>query len=152
MFANQHTDAEGRLILSDSLTYAQRFKPAAMIDVATLTGSCVIALGKHRTGLLSNSNRLAKKLLDAGNAANDPAWQLPLDDEYQAQLKSNFADVANVGGRDAGTITAACFLSRFVDDTDWAHLDIAGTAWRGGARKGGTGRPVPLLVEFLLDQ
>jgi leucyl aminopeptidase len=147
-----NTDAEGRLILSDSLTYAQRFKPAAMIDVATLTGSCVVALGKHRTGLLSNSNRLAKKLLDAGNAADDPAWQLPLDDEYQAQLKSNFADVANVGGRDAGTITAACFLSRFVDGTDWAHLDIAGTAWRGGARKGSTGRPVPLLVEFLLDQ
>ena len=146
-----NTDAEGRLVLCDALTYAQRFKPATMIDVATLTGACVIALGKHRTGLLSNSARLAKKLLDAGTAADDPAWQLPLDDEYKAQLKSNFADVANVGGRDAGTITAACFLSRFVD-TDWAHLDIAGTAWRSGSKKGSTGRPVPLLVEFLLGQ
>ena len=147
-----NTDAEGRLVLCDALTYAQRFKPATMIDVATLTGACVIALGKHRTGLLSNSARLAKKLLNAGTAADDPAWQLPLDDEYKAQLKSNFADVANVGGRDAGTITAACFLSRFVDNTDWAHLDIAGTAWRTGLKKGSTGRPVPLLVEFLLDQ
>lgn len=147
-----NTDAEGRLVLCDALTYAQRFKPATMIDVATLTGACVVALGKHRTGLLSNSARLAKKLLNAGTAADDLAWQLPLGDEYKAQLKSNFADVANVGGRDAGTITAACFLSRFVDNTDWAHLDIAGTAWRTGSKKGSTGRPVPLLVEFLLDQ
>jgi leucyl aminopeptidase len=147
-----NTDAEGRLILCDALTYAQRFKPSAMIDIATLTGAVIVALGKHRTGLLSNSDRLASMLLAAGEQADDRAWRLPLGDEYQTQLKSNFADMANIGGRDAGTITAACFLSRFTEDTDWAHLDIAGTAWRTGAKKGSTGRPVPLLLEFLISQ
>lgn len=147
-----NTDAEGRLILADALTYAQRFKPTAVVDIATLTGACVIALGKHRSGLLSNSSKLAARLQRAGDAAGDPVWQLPLDEEYMEQLKSNFADVANVGGREAGTVTAGCFLSRFVGDMDWAHLDIAGTAWVGGGlRKGSTGRPVPLLLEFLLN-
>jgi leucyl aminopeptidase len=145
-----NTDAEGRLILCDALTYAQRYKPAAMIDIATLTGACVIALGRHRSGLLSNSDTLAESLLKAGTQADDRAWRLPLDDEYGEQLKSNFADMANVGGREAGTITAASFLSRFAGKTDWAHLDIAGTAYMQGSRKGGTGRPVPLLVEYLL--
>lgn len=145
-----NTDAEGRLILCDALTYAQRYQPAAMIDIATLTGACVIALGRHRSGLLSNSDALADGLLKAGMEADDRAWRLPLDDEYGEQLKSNFADMANVGGREAGTITAASFLSRYVGKTDWAHLDIAGTAWVQGSRKGGTGRPVPLLVEYLL--
>jgi leucyl aminopeptidase len=145
-----NTDAEGRLILCDALTYAQKFKPVALIDIATLTGACLVALGKHRSGLLSNSDQLAKKLLKAGDAADDPCWQLPIDDEYQALLKSRFADMANVGGRDAGTITAACFLSKYVEDCDWAHLDIAGTAWLTGNKKGGTGRPIPLLIEYLL--
>ncbi len=147
-----NTDAEGRLILCDALAYARRFKPAALIDIATLTGACVVALGRHRSGLLSNSDRLAETLLAAGEAADDRAWRMPLDDEYGEQLKSNFADMANVGGREAGTITAAAFLSRFVGDSDWAHLDIAGTAWTQGSRKGGTGRPVPLLVEYLLNR
>ena len=146
-----NTDAEGRLILCDALTYAQKFKPAAVIDIATLTGACVVALGKHVSGLLSNSDALARTLLKAGENADDPAWRLPLRDEYMAQIKSNFADMANIGGRDAGTITAACFLSRFVDDMNWAHLDIAGTAWRSGSQKGSTGRPVPLLTEYLLN-
>jgi leucyl aminopeptidase len=146
-----NTDAEGRLILCDALTYAQKFKPAALIDIATLTGACLVALGKHRSGLLSNSDRLAKALLKAGDIADDPCWRLPLDAEYQALLKSRFADMANIGGRDAGTITAACFLSKFVGDNDWAHLDIAGTAWLTGNRKGSTGRPIPLLVEYLLS-
>ncbi len=146
-----NTDAEGRLILADALTYAQRYKPAGMIDIATLTGACLIALGRHRSGLLSNTDRLADDLLKAGENADDPAWRLPLDDAYMRQLKSNFADVANVGGREAGTITAGCFLSRFVEDIPWAHLDIAGTAWRSGPAKGGTGRPVPLLMEYLLN-
>ncbi|HHQ14581.1 MAG TPA: leucyl aminopeptidase, partial [Chromatiales bacterium] len=145
-----NTDAEGRLILCDALTYAQRFKPAALIDIATLTGACLIALGRHRSGLLGNSDRLANALLRAGEHADDPAWRLPIDPPYQDQLRSNFADMANVGGREAGTITAACFLSRFVGDSDWAHLDIAGTAWRQGKQKGATGRPVPLLMEYLL--
>jgi leucyl aminopeptidase len=145
-----NTDAEGRLILCDALTYSQKFDPAAVIDIATLTGACVVALGKHLSGLLSTSDSLARELLKSGDNADDPAWQLPIRDEYMAQLKSNFADVANIGGRDAGTITAACFLSRFVGDMNWAHLDIAGTAWRSGAQKGSTGRPVPLLVEYLL--
>ena len=122
-----------------------------MIDIATLTGACVVALGKHVSGLLSNSDALTKALLKAGENADDPAWRLPLRDEYMTQIKSNFADMANVGGRDAGTITAACFLSRFVDDMNWAHLDIAGTAWRSGSLKGSTGRPVPLLTEYLLN-
>ncbi len=146
-----NTDAEGRLILADALTYAQRFKPAALIDIATLTGACLIALGRHRSGLLGNSDKLTNALLRAGEHADDPAWRLPLDKPYQEQLKSNFADMANVGGREAGTITAACFLSRFAGDSDWAHLDIAGTAWRQGRQKGATGRPVPLLMEYLLS-
>ena len=147
-----NTDAEGRLILCDALTYVKKFEPVVVIDIATLTGACVVALGKHVTGLLSNSDGLAQALLKAGEQADDRSWRLPMGDEYMAQIKSNFADMANIGGRDAGTITAACFLSRFVDDMDWAHLDIAGTAWRSGARKGSTGRPVPLLVEYLLNR
>lgn len=146
-----NTDAEGRLILADALTYAQRFKPSVMIDIATLTGACIIALGRHRSGLMSNSDKLAGALMKAGERADDPAWQLPLDAAYMRQLKSRFADVANIGGREAGTITAGCFLSRFAGDTDWAHLDIAGTAWKQGAAKGGTGRPVPMLMEYLLN-
>ncbi|MDH4021738.1 MAG: leucyl aminopeptidase, partial [Gammaproteobacteria bacterium] len=145
-----NTDAEGRLILCDAITYAARFKPAVMIDIATLTGACLVALGRVRSGLLGNSDKLVNALLAAGQAADDRAWRLPLDDDYAELLKSPFADVANVGGRDAGTITAAIFLSRFVGKTDWAHLDIAGTAWKQGKSKGGTGRPVPLLMEFLL--
>jgi len=147
-----NTDAEGRLILCDALTYSLRFKPAAIIDIATLTGACVVALGKVRSGLLGNSDRLANDLLAAGEAADDPAWRLPLGDEYMDMLKSPFADVANIGGRDAGTITAAAFLSRFVGNTHWAHLDIAGTAWVAAPQKGSTGRPVGLLVEFLLNR
>lgn len=147
-----NTDAEGRLILCDTLTYAQRYKPAAVVDVATLTGACVIALGKHATGLFSNDQGLADELLAAGRDALDPAWQLPLWDEYQPQLDSNFADMANIGGRDGGAVTAACFLSRYAKAFQWAHLDIAGTAWHSGKAKGGTGRPVPLLVQFLLDR
>jgi leucyl aminopeptidase len=147
-----NTDAEGRLILCDALTYGLRFKPAAMIDIATLTGACVVALGKHRSGLMSNSDELAEALLRAGDAADDPAWRLPLGEEYGEQLKSPFADMANVGGREAGAITAAAFLSRFVGDTAWAHLDIAGTAWVTSPQKGSTGRPVHLLVEYLLNR
>ncbi len=146
-----NTDAEGRLILCDALTYSRRFKPSAVIDIATLTGACVIALGKHHTGLLSSSEKLAGKLLAAGKAADDRAWQLPLGEEYSDQLKSNFADIANIGGREAGTITAACFLEKFTDGMNWAHLDIAGTAYLGGSAKGSTGRPVPLLLEYLLN-
>jgi len=145
-----NTDAEGRLILCDALTYAERFDPACVIDVATLTGACVIALGHVVSGLLANDDGLARELLDAGNASWDRAWQLPLLDDYQEQLKSNFADLANIGGRAAGTITAAAFLSRFAKKYDWAHLDIAGTAYRSGKEKGSTGRPVPLLTHFLL--
>ncbi|MFM0134770.1 leucyl aminopeptidase [Caballeronia grimmiae] len=147
-----NTDAEGRLILCDALTYAERFKPAAVVDIATLTGACIIALGHHNTGLFSKDDALAGELLDASREAVDPAWRLPLDDEYQEQLKSNFADVANIGGRPAGSVTAACFLSRFAQNYPWAHLDIAGTAWKSGAAKGATGRPVPLLSQFLIDR
>ncbi|MCE7901887.1 MAG: leucyl aminopeptidase [Gammaproteobacteria bacterium PRO9] len=147
-----NTDAEGRLILCDALNYALRFKPAALIDMATLTGACLVALGRVRSGLLGNSDKLANRLLAAGEAADDRAWRLPLDDDYAELLKSPFADVANIGGRDAGTITAAKFLSRFVGKTEWAHLDIAGTAWNVGSKKGGTGRPIPLLMEFLLNR
>jgi leucyl aminopeptidase len=147
-----NTDAEGRLILCDALTYAERFKPAAVIDIATLTGACIIALGHHNSGLFSKNDALAGELLDASREASDPAWRLPLDDEYQEQLKSNFADLANIGGRPAGSVTAACFLSRFTDAYPWAHLDIAGTAWKSGAAKGATGRPVPLLAQFLIDR
>ena len=144
-----NTDAEGRLVLCDALTYAQGYNPQTVIDVATLTGACVIALGKHATGLYSNRDALAEELLQAGKVAGDKAWHMPLWEEYQKQLDSNFADIANIGGRDAGSVTAACFLARFTEDCDWAHLDIAGTAWLSGSAKGATGRPVPLLVEFL---
>ena len=147
-----NTDAEGRLILCDALTYVRRFKPSAVIDVATLTGACVIALGHHHTGLMSKTDGLAEELLGAGREAGDRAWRLPVTDEYDRELKSNFADFPNVTGREGGAITAACFLSRFTDGLDWAHLDIAGTAWRSGTAKGATGRPVPLLVEFLLGR
>ena len=145
-----NTDAEGRLILCDALTYCSRFNPDCVIDIATLTGACVVALGKHATGLLSNHDDFADEILKAGEKAHDRAWQLPLWDEYRAQLNSPFADIANVGGRFAGTITAAIFLSAFAENYKWAHLDIAGTAWHSGALKGATGRPVPLLMEFLL--
>jgi len=147
-----NTDAEGRLILCDALTYSDKFNPAVIIDIATLTGACVIALGKHATGLLSNHNPLAKDLLNAGETCGDRAWQLPLWDEYQSQLDSPFADMANIGGRDAGTITAACFLSRFTKRYRWAHLDIAGTAWTSGKNKSATGRPVSLLVQYILNK
>ena len=147
-----NTDAEGRLILCDALTYAERFKPAAVIDVATLTGACVIALGHHNSGLFSKDDALAGELLDASREASDPAWRMPLDEEYHDLLKSNFADLANIGGRPGGSITAACFLSRFTEAYPWAHLDIAGTAWKSGAAKGATGRPVPLLSQFLIDR
>jgi leucyl aminopeptidase len=147
-----NTDAEGRLILCDAMTYARRFKPAVMIDVATLTGACVIALGHHRTAIMSNSDDLAKSIADAGIAADDRGWHMPLGDEYDQQLKSNFADFANVGGRDGGAITAAAFLAKFAEGLTWAHLDIAGTAWRSGSKKGATGRPVPMLTEFLLQR
>ena len=145
-----NTDAEGRLILCDALTYAERFKPSAVIDIATLTGACVVALGQHNTGLFARQDKLADDLTRAGRAMGDPCWRMPLDDEYQEQLKSPFADMANIGGRAAGAVTAACFLSRFTKAYDWAHLDIAGTAWRSGANKGSTGRPVPMLSAFLV--
>jgi leucyl aminopeptidase len=147
-----NTDAEGRLVLCDTLTYVEKFNPDVVIDVATLTGACVIALGAHASGLLSNHNPLAHDLLNAGETAGDRAWRLPLWDEYQEQLNSNFADMANIGGRPAGTITAACFLSRFTKKYHWAHLDIAGTAWRSGKDKGATGRPVPLLTQYVIDR
>lgn len=144
-----NTDAEGRLILCDTLTYAERFKPAAVIDIATLTGACVIALGSQAGGLLSNDETLSADLNEAGETAADRVWPLPLWEEYQKQLDSNFADMANIGGREAGTITAACFLARFTENYPWAHLDIAGIAYKGGKEKGATGRPISLLVEFL---
>jgi leucyl aminopeptidase len=147
-----NTDAEGRLILCDALTYAERFKPAAVIDIATLTGACVIALGAHRSGLFSPDDKLAEALLAAGSAGLDPAWRMPLDDEYDEALKSNFADMGNVGGRAGGAITAAMFLKKFTAKYPWAHLDIAGTAWKSGAAKGATGRPVPLLTHYLLSR
>jgi leucyl aminopeptidase len=147
-----NTDAEGRLILCDALTYAERFEPSAVVDIATLTGACVIALGHHPSGLFSNKDALAHELLAAGEAAHDRAWHMPLWEEFQTQLDSNFADMANIGGRAGGSITAACFLSRFAKKYDWAHLDIAGTAWKSGKEKGGTGRPVPLLTTFLVNR
>jgi len=147
-----NTDAEGRLILCDALTYAERFKPRAVIDIATLTGACVVALGAVRSGLFSADDALAEALQAAGEAALDPCWRMPLDDEYAEGLKSNFADVANIAGRMAGAVTAAKFLQRFTGKLRWAHLDIAGTAWKSGAAKGATGRPVPLLVHYLLAQ
>ena len=146
-----NTDAEGRLILCDALTYVQRFRPAAIIDIATLTGACVVALGNVHSGLFSKDDELAAELLAAARNAGDSVWRMPIDDDYQDQLKSNFADMANIGTPgNAGSVTAACFLARFVKDQHWAHLDIAGTAYRGGTTKGATGRPVPLLTEFLL--
>ena len=145
-----NTDAEGRLILCDALTYAERFKPECVIDIATLTGACLVALGKVASGLLANDDELAAEILQRGTESGDRAWQLPLWDEYQELLKSNFADMGNIGGRFAGTITAACFLSRFTKAYKWAHLDIAGTAWVSGEAKGATGRPVPLLAAFLI--
>lgn len=148
-----NTDAEGRLILCDAITYIERrYAPQTVVDIATLTGACVIALGNHATGLFSNHQPLADALLAAGQATGDRAWQLPLWEEYQSQLDSPFADMANVGGREGGAITAACFLSRFARKLQWAHLDIAGTAYRSGKQKGATGRPVPLLTQFLLDR
>ena len=147
-----NTDAEGRLILCDALTYVERFKPKAVIDIATLTGACVIALGHVHSGLFSDDEDLVHAITKAGKDSLDTVWRLPLDAAYHEQLKSNFADVANIGGRPAGSVTAACFLSRFTEKYKWAHLDIAGTAWKSGAAKGSTGRPVPLLVNFLLEQ
>ncbi len=148
-----NTDAEGRLILCDALTYTKRFKPAAVIDIATLTGACVVALGHHASGLMANDQELADELLAAGDSSLDRAWQLPLWQDYQSQLDSNFADMANIGGPAAGSITAGCFLSRFTESFKWAHLDIAGTAWRSGGRaKGATGRVVPLLTRFLINR
>ena len=147
-----NTDAEGRLILCDALTYAARFEPDTVVDIATLTGACVIALGHVASGLYSNQDTLAQELLDAGNMIHDRAWHMPLWDDYQQQLDSNFADMQNIGGRAGGSITAACFLSRFTKDYRWAHLDIAGTAWKSGKDKGATGRPVPLLTQFLIDR
>jgi leucyl aminopeptidase len=145
-----NTDAEGRLVLCDALTYAERYKPKAVIDIATLTGACVVALGNHASGLFANDQALADELLAAGVVAQDKAWQLPLWDEYQKALDSNFADMANVGGREGGSITAACFLSRYTKAYKWAHLDIAGTAWFGGGNKGASGRPVGLLLQYLV--
>ncbi len=148
-----NTDAEGRLILCDALTYVERFKPAAVVDVATLTGACIIALGHVNTGLYARSDALANDLQQAGRSMLDTAWRMPLDEPYQEQLHSNFADIANIGGRPAGSVTAACFLARFTEKYDWAHLDIAGTAWKsGGKAKGATGRPVPMLSEFLIQR
>ena len=147
-----NTDAEGRLILCDALTYAQKFDPQVIIDAATLTGACVVALGKHASGLMTKDDALADELLKAGNETMDRAWRLPLWDDYQQQLESGFADVANIGGKYAGAITAACFLSRFVNGARWAHLDIAGTAWDEGRKGLATGRPVPMLTQYLIDR
>jgi leucyl aminopeptidase len=147
-----NTDAEGRLILCDALTYSKKFNPDTVIDIATLTGACVIALGHVASGLFSNEDKLAQELLAAGEQAHDRAWQLPLWEDYQPLLDSNFADMQNIGGRAGGTITAACFLSRFTKDYRWAHLDIAGTAWKSGKEKGSTGRPVPLLTQYLINR
>jgi len=145
-----NTDAEGRLILCDALTYAERFKPAVVVDVATLTGACVIALGHHHSGLFTADDAVAARMLSASREALDPCWRMPLDEEYDDNLKSNFADMANVGGRPGGAITAAMFLRRYTSKYPWAHLDIAGTAWKSGAHKGATGRPVGLLTHFVL--
>jgi leucyl aminopeptidase len=146
-----NTDAEGRLVLCDALTYAERFKPRAVVDIATLTGACVVALGAIRSGFFSTNQALASALLAAGESSQDLAWQLPLDDEYAEGLKTNFADVANVAGRMAGAVTAAKFLQRFTSKYPWAHIDIAGTAWKSGTAKGATGRPVGLLLDYLMD-
>jgi leucyl aminopeptidase len=147
-----NTDAEGRLVLCDALTYVERFEPEAVIDIATLTGACVIALGPHASAVLSTHNPLSHELINASEQSSDKAWRLPLWDEYQELIDSPFADMANIGGRPAGTITAGCFLSRFTKKYNWAHIDIAGTAWLGGARKGATGRPVPMLSQYLFNK
>jgi leucyl aminopeptidase len=147
-----NTDAEGRLILCDAITYARRFKPHTLIDIATLTGACVVALGKHAHGLMTHDDALADELLKAGERVHDRAWRLPIWDDYQPMLDSGFADMANIGGRSAGAITAACFLSRFATELRWAHLDIAGTAWDEGRKGSATGRPVQLLVQWLIDR
>jgi len=147
-----NTDAEGRLVLCDAITYSRRFDPAAVVDVATLTGACIVALGNHVSGLMSNTPALAQELESAGLRADDRAWRLPIGEEYVDQLKSNFADIANVGGREGGACTAASFLGKFAKDLKWGHLDVAGTAWTSGAQKGSTGRPVPLLVDFLIHR
>jgi leucyl aminopeptidase len=147
-----NTDAEGRLILCDALHYARRFNPAAVVDIATLTGACVVALGHHHSGAMGNDDALVRELVEAGARADDRAWQLPCTDDYAEQLKSNFADCANVGGREGGAITAAAFLSKFTQGLKWAHLDVAGTAYQAGAQKGSTGRPTPLLADFLIHR
>jgi leucyl aminopeptidase len=146
-----NTDAEGRLVLCDALTYAARFKPEVVIDIATLTGACVVALGSHASGLYANHDKLAEQLLAAGEESHDRAWRMPLWDDYQKQLDSNFADIANIGGAGGGSITAACFLARFTEDYHWAHLDIAGSAW-DATPKGATGRPVGLLTRYLIER
>ena len=147
-----NTDAEGRLILCDAITYSRRYKPEVVIDIATLTGACVIALGNHLSGLFSNDDELAAAIKAAGDRADDRAWHMPIGEEYGDMLKSNFADFANVAGREGGAITAACFLAKFTDGLRWAHLDIAGVAYQGGSNKGSTGRPVPLLVDYLINK
>ena len=147
-----NTDAEGRLILCDALTYTERYQPETVIDIATLTGACVIALGSHATGLMGNDDGVIEDIKTAADESGDRVWQLPLWEDYQEQLKSPFADMANVGGREAGTITAACFLARYTKKFRWAHLDVAGTAWNSGSNKGATGRPVPMLTRYLMDQ
>ena len=147
-----NTDAEGRLVLCDVLTYVERFQPKTVIDIATLTGACIIALGHHYTGVMGNNLQLIEQLVNSSNKAGDKAWSLPIDSDFQEQIKSTCADIVNAGGRDGGTITAACFLSRFTEKYQWAHLDIAGTAWKSGANKGATGRPVAMLIQYLLDQ
>ncbi|OCG07987.1 leucyl aminopeptidase [Gilliamella sp. wkB178] len=147
-----NTDAEGRLVLCDALTYVERFNPKTVIDIATLTGACIVALGHHYTGVMGNNDKLVAQLVASSNKAGDKAWALPIDADFQKQIKSTCADIVNASGRDGGTITAACFLSRFTEKYQWAHLDIAGTAWKSGANKGATGRPVAMLIQYLLDQ
>jgi leucyl aminopeptidase len=147
-----NTDAEGRLVLCDALTYVERFKPKAVVDVATLTGAMIVALGSHASGLFSKDDALADQLLAAGQWSGDRAWRMPLWDDYQEQLKSNFADIPNIGSPGAGSIVAACFLARFAENFPWAHLDVAGSAFQGGAAKGATGRPVGLLFRYLIEQ
>ena len=147
-----NTDAEGRLVLCDALTHVQKFKPRAIRDVATLTGACIVALGSHASAMYANDDKFANELLSAGEDSGDRCWRLPLWDIYGKPLASNFADMANVGGREAGSVVAACFLAKFVKDVNWAHLDVAGSAFHGGARKGASGRPVPLLFNYLVGQ
>ena len=147
-----NTDAEGRLGLCDALTYIERFKPQSVVDIATLTGACIVALGSVNSGMYANKQEVADALKAASKDAADKLWQMPLDEEYQQQLDSNFADIGNIGGPEAGSVTAACFLSRFTESYPWAHLDIAGTAWAGGASKGASGRPVGLLTQYLLSK